>query len=120
MKLIQRIIYTGFAAVAIASAATPVFPAHSTGERARIQGPDFEWYAQVGRHDPVILSQPEPRPGFIWSPQHWEWNGREHVWVEGRWIRDDYAEQVAVYNYGVPATQLAELPPARTVFIERR
>ena len=36
MKLIQRIIYTGFAAVTIASAAMPVFPAHAALNRAGV------------------------------------------------------------------------------------
>ena len=122
MKIIQRIIYTGFAAVAIDSAAMPVFPAYSIYDRAPLQGPDFEWYAQVGREPIVLLSttQPEPRPGYIWSPQHWEWNGREHAWVEGHWIRDDYAEQVAIYNYGVAPSQLAEGLPPPVIIIDRR
>jgi len=124
MKIIQRVIYTGFAAVAIASAAMPVFPATShypTG--SVLQGPDFEWYAQVGKPVRVaVVGYPESRPGWIWSPQHWEWDATRHVWVEGRWIRDDFAEQVAVYNLGVPATTVAELPapPARVVIFEER
>lgn len=121
MKIIQRVIYTGFAAVAIASAAMPVFPAYTIHDRSYLQGPDFEWYAQVGKPagDIAVLAQPAPREGFIWSPQHWEWNGREHVWVEGHWVRDDYAEQVAIYNLGAPATRVADAPPPAITF-ERR
>jgi hypothetical protein len=123
MKMIQRVIYTGFAAVALASAAMPVFPAHDMASRPVLHGPDFAWYADVGRlpHAVVVSSQPAPREGWIWAPQRWEWNGRNHVWVEGHWIRDDYAEQVAMYNPGVPATQVArahDLP--RGVIIEDR
>ena len=123
MKIIQRIIYTGFAAVAIASAAMPVFPAYTINDRSYLHGPDFEWYASVGRPSAyvhgAVVAQPPAREGWIWSPQHWEWNGREHVWVEGHWIRDDYAEQVALYNFGVPSSMLAEAPPPAIVF-ERR
>ena len=48
MKIIQRVIYTGFAAVAIASAAMPVFPANTYPGGGVLHGPDFEWSAQVG------------------------------------------------------------------------
>ena len=122
MKIIQRVIYAGFAAVAITSASMPVWPAYAINDRAYLQGPDFEWYAQVGKPvypDPGFVAQPPARAGWIWSPQHWEWNGREHVWVEGHWIRDDYAEQVAIYNLGVPPSVVAEAPPPAIIF-ERR
>ena len=123
MKVIQRIIYTGFAAVAIASASMPVFPAHDMATRPVVQGPDFSWYADVGRHEVVgyALSQPPAREGYIWVPQRWEWNGRDHVWVQGHWTRDDFAEQVAIYNLGAPVVAVpAEPAPPRIVFVERR
>jgi hypothetical protein len=123
MKVIQRVIYTGFAAVAIASASMPVWPAHEIGVRTPLQGPDFAWYAQVGKPahaDVLIVSQPPAREGWIWSPQHWEWNGREHVWVEGHWVRDDFAEQVAIHNLGVPATVVADASPPPAIVFERR
>ena len=28
---------------------------------------------------------PAPRPGYIWAPGHWNWNGREYAWMPGRW-----------------------------------
>jgi hypothetical protein len=59
MKAIQKVIYTGFAAVAIVSASMPVFPARTAPARdATWRGVDFEWYAGVGRH----LAQALPRP----------------------------------------------------------
>ena len=122
MKPIQRVIYTGFAAVALVSAAMPAFPSHTPASRAGVlQGPDFSWYADVGRREApaVVVLAPEAREGWIWSPQRWEWDGRRHVWVEGRWVRDDFAEQVAIHNLGVPATMVAQAP-ARAVIIERR
>ncbi|NUZ07176.1 YXWGXW repeat-containing protein [Piscinibacter koreensis] len=36
------------------------------------------------RHEVV----PAPRRGWVWSPGHWEWRGRRHVWVEGSWVRE--------------------------------
>jgi hypothetical protein len=31
---------------------------------------------------------PESRPGFVWAPGYWDWNGRRHVWVGGTWLRE--------------------------------
>jgi hypothetical protein len=66
----------------------------------------------------VVMPQ---REGFIWSPGHWEWNGRRHAWVEGRWVEDDFAEQVAIHNLG-RGTALAVAPESTRdiVVFERR
>jgi len=26
------------------------------------------------------------RPGHVWSPGYWRWNGARHVWVGGYWL----------------------------------
>ncbi|MDY4295045.1 MULTISPECIES: hypothetical protein [unclassified Xanthomonas] len=26
------------------------------------------------------------RPGYVWMPGYWQWNGRHHVWVAGRYV----------------------------------
>ena len=92
MRPIQRIISVGFAAAALASASLPalswtVWP-----------DVDFEWYANVGK--PVSGSRlevyPAPREGYIWAPGRYETTGSRQAWVPGRWIRDDYAERVAM------------------------
>ena len=31
---------------------------------------------------------PAPRPGHVWAPGYWRWEGRRHVWVEGHWIKE--------------------------------
>jgi hypothetical protein len=61
---------------------------------------DFQWYADVGRpmNGATVELYPAPRAGWIWSPGHYENRAARQVWVEGRWIRDDYAQQVAMYN----------------------
>ena len=31
---------------------------------------------------------PAARPGYVWGPGYYHWNGRAHVWREGYWIRE--------------------------------
>ena len=35
-----------------------------------------------------IETVPPPRGGYVWAPGYYEWRGREHVWVGGRYIRE--------------------------------
>ena len=99
MTLTHRIISAGFAVAALASASVPAL--------AWTVWPDvdFEWYANVGRVAPASSVEvfPAPREGYIWSPAHYERVGHHSVWVEGQWIKDDYAEQLAMYNSGALA-----------------
>ena len=96
MQLIQKIIHAGFATCALASASMPalswtVWP-----------DVDFEWYANVGK--PVAGATtvevfPAPREGYIWAPGHYQRSSSgTHQWVAGRWIADDYPQQVATYR----------------------
>lgn len=27
------------------------------------------------------------RPGYVWTPGYWRWNGRRHVWIGGHYVR---------------------------------
>lgn len=63
MKAIQRIIYTGFAVVALASAAMPVFPAHTLPEARTPGSIDFAWHTDAGKREPAAAPQPLP-PAF--------------------------------------------------------
>src|SRR5262245_46306414 len=27
-----------------------------------------------------------PRPGWVWEPGYWNWQGGRHVWVNGVWV----------------------------------
>jgi hypothetical protein len=92
MRPIQRVISTGFATAALASASLPalswtVWP-----------DVDFEWYANVGKpvNGSIVEAWPAPREGYIWAPGRYETVGTRQAWVPGRWIRDDYAERVAM------------------------
>jgi hypothetical protein len=94
MTLIHRLISAGFAVAALASASVPAL--------AWTVWPDvdFEWYANVGKAPaPPLEVFPAARPGYIWSPGHYERVGTDQRWVAGHWIRDDYDDQVAAY-YG--------------------
>lgn len=35
------------------------------------------------RYEPV----PRARRGMVWSQGHWEWRGRQYVWLPGQWLR---------------------------------
>jgi hypothetical protein len=37
---------------------------------------------------PRVVVVPEPRRGYVWVPGYWRWSGREHVWVEGHFVRE--------------------------------
>jgi hypothetical protein len=35
---------------------------------------------------PQVEVMPEPRPGYVWAPGYWVWEGGRHAWVPGRWM----------------------------------
>lgn len=35
---------------------------------------------------PRVVVVPAPRPGYVWAPGYWRWNGGRYVWVDGRWV----------------------------------
>lgn len=93
MRLMQKLISAGFATCALASASMPAFSWNVW------PNPDFEWYANVGKPvvDTTYLTEvtPAPREGYIWAPGRYVWTGTQHRLEGGRWIKDDYQEQVA-------------------------
>ena len=102
---IKTLISAGFATAALASASIPAL--------AWTVWPDvdFEWYADVGRPmvaaaEPVVMPE---RAGYIWAPGHWENRATRQVWVAGRYIKDDYQEQLALYN--IPAGTMVATGP---------
>jgi hypothetical protein len=34
-----------------------------------------------------VVVAPPPRPGFVWAPGYWRWDGHHHRWHEGYWVR---------------------------------
>jgi hypothetical protein len=49
-------------------------------------GPSGVEVSQPPPPPPVNESPTSPRPGFVWAPGYWSWQGGTHVWVPGRWI----------------------------------
>ncbi len=45
-------------------------------------------YVEVGiAPTPVrIVAEPVFRPGYVWAPGYWAWNGRQHVWRDGYYV----------------------------------
>ena len=37
---------------------------------------------------PRVVLVPAPRPGFVWAPGYYRWDGHAHVWVDGHFIRE--------------------------------
>jgi YXWGXW repeat-containing protein len=104
---IQTLISAGFATAALTSASIPAL--------AWTVWPDidFEWYADVGRplaYPQYVEITPAPRAGYIWAPGHWETRDLHQQWVAGHWVKDDYAEQVAVYRNGRTTTYATGSP----------
>jgi hypothetical protein len=47
---------------------------------------------------PRVVEVPAARPGYVWAPGYWNWEGRRHVWHDGNWIRERRG-----YHYVAPA-----------------
>jgi hypothetical protein len=74
MRLGQLLAAT-FAVVSVAmTAATPAY-----GAATEISS---------SKPPPALLVEVEPqhRPGYVWVPGFWRWNGVSHVWVKGHFI----------------------------------
>ena len=86
---------------------------------------DFDWYANVGKTPwttaPTVGIVAPTRVGYIWVPGHYEVRGERQAAVAGHFIRDDYAEQLAVYNapYGVPTLTIYDSQGNATVVSAR-
>lgn len=35
------------------------------------------------RREPI---PPPPGGRFVWEPGHWHWNGRQYIWITGRYV----------------------------------
>ena len=46
------------------------------------------WNYIVSVPPPRVVVVPQPRPGYVWAPGYWRWDGRTHVWMDGAWMRE--------------------------------
>jgi WXXGXW repeat (2 copies) len=42
----------------------------------------------IGPPPAIVEVVPDPRPGYVWAPGYWHWNGHQHAWAKGHWIRE--------------------------------
>jgi len=43
---------------------------------------------------PRVEHAPPLRVGYIWTPGHWDWNGRAYRWIAGNWVENGRAPWV--------------------------
>jgi hypothetical protein len=101
----KELLQAGFVAVALAGAAIPAlaFPPEDVEMPSTTYWPDvdFAWYLNVGKPLATpVEATPAPRAGYIWAPGRYETVGARQQWVAGRWVKDDFEQQVAALQRG--------------------
>jgi hypothetical protein len=43
---------------------------------------------QIAPPAPRVVEVPPPRPGFVYAPGYWRWDGHQHVWVDGHFMKE--------------------------------
>ena len=72
---LSRLLLPAFAATMFMGSVAPAFSA---------VGIDIEIAPPPAR----VIVAPPPRPGFVWAPGYYRWDGHRHVWVDGHFIRE--------------------------------
>src|SRR4051812_46021072 len=82
----RRLLYTLLAATLPTMTATGVWTPVAAQIDVRIN------LAPLAPPAPQYEVAPSPRPGYVWAPGYWQWNGSQHVWAPGRWeqVRQGY------------------------------
>ena len=70
-----RLVLAGLAATMLIGSVAPAFSA--VGIDINIAPPA-----------PRVIEAPPPRPGFVWAPGYYRWDGHRHVWVDGHFMRE--------------------------------
>jgi hypothetical protein len=70
-----RLVLAGLAATILIGSVAPAFSA--VGIDINIAPPA-----------PRVIEAPPPRPGFVWAPGYYRWDGHRHVWVDGHFMRE--------------------------------
>jgi hypothetical protein len=37
---------------------------------------------------PLVEGVPAPRPGYVWAPGYWTWQGERYNWIAGSWMKE--------------------------------
>lgn len=45
-------------------------------------------YVQIAPPQPIYEVAPDPRPGHVWVPGHYEWRGDQYTWIRGHWMAE--------------------------------
>jgi hypothetical protein len=71
-----------FTLLAGSAAAAVVAPAILTPAAAQV---DFSINIATAPPPPRYEVVPAPRPGYVWAPGYWHWDGHRHNWMAGHW-----------------------------------
>jgi hypothetical protein len=77
MRKLSKIALSGIAASVIATGFA-VLPTQALAQQGSFS-------IQFGDPPPVYVQH--HRPGYVWSPGHWEYRHGRNFWVEGHWVR---------------------------------
>lgn len=77
-----------FIAAGFALALAASLPARADSFGLRVADAGVSIGVQIGTPPPPAPYEmiPAPRPGFVWAPGYWTWDGYRYVWVQGRWM----------------------------------
>ena len=51
-----------------------------------VAGVNFNLNIDIAPPPPQVEVIPAPRPGYVWAPGYWAWQGGRHIWVAGCWV----------------------------------
>ena len=51
-----------------------------------VAGVNFNLNIDIAPPPPQVEVIPAPRPGYVWAPGYWAWQGGRYIWVAGRWV----------------------------------
>lgn len=79
--------YKLFAASMLAISAATFLPAPAMAQ--------VELSVVIGNAPPPARfeSAPPARPGYVWAPGYWNWEGQRHAWVAGHWEAQRVGQQ---------------------------
>jgi len=70
--------------------------------------PSVNIHLPVPPPPPRFEAVPAPRPGYVWAPGYWGWEGQRHVWAPGRhiearpghsWVADGWQERDGRHHF---------------------